>query len=667
MNSRTAANPPMPPTRMPVADAGSGFGTFFHHHGWLSPGVRLFRRLGFPAKASWIALMFLVPLLTMLGFIWKDASDQIDTAFSERAGVAYVQPVLELVALAQGRRLAAMDKAGELDAWQAKLASAFAKVEAQYQASGVAFGTKDNHAALAKAHQQLAQTPVAAYPDETFKLHSDYIVAALGVIGAVANGSQLALDPALETYYLMNYAVLLGPQQIEQVSRLHAMGRLMLQTPERSASRQTLMTQGTGVLDFIDAPVESSYKLSIADKPEVARAFDMKGTDAAYEAFKAGIAQQVLGKDIAGDLAAFHALGQNVVDHETQLNLQILARLDTQLQARVGELRQSLYAKVALSGFFVALAFYMMLSFYKVMMGGLKEVSHHLQEITQGNLTTAPRPWGKDEAAQLMLTLGEMQASLRRIVGMVLEGARGVQTASQEIASASQDLAQRTEQNAANLQQTASSMEEIAGTVTHTAQTVTGASAIVQDNATAATRGGEVIGQVVRTMTGIQASSHKIGEIIAVIDGIAFQTNILALNAAVEAARAGEQGRGFAVVATEVRALAGRSAAAAREIKSLISASIEQVDAGSRVASSAGATMGEIVGNAGRIAALMDEIATATREQSGGVGLVGSAVNELDRSTQQNAALVEQTSAAALSLAEQAQRLAEEVGFFRIA
>ncbi len=667
MNSRTAANPPMPPTRMPAADAGSGLGTFFHHHGWLSPGVRLFRRLGFPAKASWIAVMFLVPLLTMLGFIWKDANEQIDTAFSERAGVAYVQPVLELVALAQGRRLAAMDKTGELDAWQAKLASAFAKVEAQYQASGVTFGTKDSHAALAKAQQQLAQTPVAAYPDETFKLHSDYIVAALGLIGTVANGSQLALDLALETYYLMNYAVLLGPQQIEHVSRLHAMGRVMLQTQERSASRQALMTQGVAVLDFIDAPVESSYRLSIADKPEVARAFDMQGTDAAYAAFKAGIAQQVLGKDMAGDLAAFHALGQKVVDQETQLNLQILARLDTQLQARVGELRQSLYAKVALSGFFVALAFYMMLSFYKVMMGGLKEVSHHLQEITQGNLTTAPRPWGKDEAAQLMLTLGAMQTSLRRIVGVVLEGARGVQTASQEIASASQDLAHRTEQNAANLQQTASSMEEIAGTVTHTAQTVSGASAIVQNNAAAATRGGEVIGQVVRTMTGIQASSHKIGEIIAVIDGIAFQTNILALNAAVEAARAGEQGRGFAVVATEVRALAGRSAAAAREIKSLISASIEQVDAGSRVASSAGATMGEIVGNAGRIAALMDEIATATREQSGGVGLVGSAVNELDRSTQQNAALVEQTSAAALSLAEQAQRLAEEVGFFRIA
>jgi methyl-accepting chemotaxis protein len=266
----------------------------------------------------------------------------------------------------------------------------------------------------------------------------------------------------------------------------------------------------------------------------------------------------------------------------------------------------------------------------------------------------------------LMLTLGEMQASLLRIIGSVLAGAQQVQTASEEIAAAAHDLSGRTEQTAASLQQTASSMEEIASTVKQTADTVVGATAIVQSNADAATRGGEVIAQVVGTMQGIQTASNKIGEIIGVIDSIAFQTNILALNAAVEAARAGEQGRGFAVVATEVRALAGRSAAAAREIKTLITASIEQVEAGSRVASDAGATMGEIVRNAGRITALMEEIATATREQSSGVSLVSGAVADLDRSTQQNAALVEQTSASSSDLSAQAQRLASDAGFFRI-
>jgi methyl-accepting chemotaxis protein len=301
-----------------------------------------------------------------------------------------------------------------------------------------------------------------------------------------------------------------------------------------------------------------------------------------------------------------------------------------------------------------------------VMMGGLREVSGHLEEITRGNLTTSPVPWGSDEAAQLMVTMGNMQNSLRRIVGIVLQGSNQVQVASEEIASASNDLSARTEQTAASLEETAASMEQIASTVKQTADTVNGAMAIVRENATVATRGGEVMGQVVSTMEGIQASSKKIGEIIGVIDGIAFQTNILALNAAVEAARAGEQGRGFAVVATEVRALAGRSAAAAKEIKSLIGASIEQVEQGNRIAADAGATIREIVTNADKINGLMTQISTATREQSAGVAQVGTAVHELDRSTQQNASLVEETSAASGTLSEQASRLAREVSFFKL-
>jgi methyl-accepting chemotaxis protein len=241
-----------------------------------------------------------------------------------------------------------------------------------------------------------------------------------------------------------------------------------------------------------------------------------------------------------------------------------------------------------------------------------------------------------------------------------------VQNSSEEISAATHDLSRRTEQASANLEETSASTEQISSTVKHTADTVDGAMAIVRDNAEAATRGGQVIDQVVQTMDGIRTSSTKIGEIIGVIDGIAFQTNILALNAAVEAARAGDQGRGFAVVATEVRALAGRSSAAAREIKTLITTSISQVEDGSRVVADAGKTMRDVVSNAGRIAGLMGEIATATREQSAGVGQVGAAVHDLDQSTQQNAALVEQTAAATSALTDQARRLAAEVSFFRL-
>ena len=312
------------------------------------------------------------------------------------------------------------------------------------------------------------------------------------------------------------------------------------------------------------------------------------------------------------------------------------------------------------------IASYLFLSFYRVMDGGLKETRRHLRAMTDGDLTTSPFPWGNDEAAQLMFELRAMQESLRKIVTSVRGSSESMVHASSEIASASMDLSAPTEQTAANLEQSAASMEEISSTVKHTADNVRQAAALAADNSKAAVRGGAVIAEVVSTMDDINSSSKKIGDIIGVIDGIAFQTNILALNAAVEAARAGEQGRGFAVVATEVRSLAQRSAQAAKEMKTLISASVEKVDSGSKVVKDAGGTMQELVVNARRMNDLLAEISTAASEQSSGVSQVGAAVNELDRMTQQNAALVEETAAAASALKDQAIGLANEVDRFRL-
>ena len=346
---------------------------------------------------------------------------------------------------------------------------------------------------------------------------------------------------------------------------------------------------------------------------------DIERINELRRAFFNAVEQQVLGERVSGEAQQLRVIGTAAVTAYAEMNMKLLQRLDDRLKERVVRLQTVLAVKLGIAALFIGLAGYLMLAFYRVMLGGLREVSGHLEEIAKGNLTTAPTPLGGDEAAQLMVTLGKMQHSLRRVVSSVIQGANQVQTSSQEIASASNDLSARTEQTAANLEQTTASMEQIASTVKSTADTVDGAMVIVRDNTTAATRGGEVIGQVVKTMEGIQNSSRKIGEIIGVIDGIAFQTNILALNAAVEAARAGEQGRGFAVVAAEVRALAGRSATAAKVIKTLISASLEQVQNGSRIASEAGLTIGEILGNADRINALMGQIATAMREQTTGV------------------------------------------------
>ena len=286
--------------------------------------------------------------------------------------------------------------------------------------------------------------------------------------------------------------------------------------------------------------------------------------------------------------------------------------------------------------------------------------------VASGDLTTHTVAVRKDELGELLTALNSMNDHLAAVVTQVRSGSESIATGTSEIASGNADLSNRTEQQAASLQQTAASMEQIRATVRNNADTATEASSMADSASAAASKGGEAVGQVVRTMEEITASSKRIADITGVIDGIAFQTNILALNAAVEAARAGEQGRGFAVVASEVRSLAQRSAAAAREIKTLITESVERVEAGSRQVQGACGAMDDIVDRVRRVTSLIGEISLATREQSGGIDQVGDAVTHLDQVTQQNAALVEESAAAAESLRHQADRLVQSVSVFRV-
>jgi len=297
--------------------------------------------------------------------------------------------------------------------------------------------------------------------------------------------------------------------------------------------------------------------------------------------------------------------------------------------------------------------------------GPVQAAQKAADRIASGDLTGNCRVVGSDEAAQLVSSLGKMQDSLTRIVREIRSSTEQIQVASTEVASGNQDLSSRTEQTAGSLQQAASSMDELTSTLRHSADAANQAHGLANSASEIATRGGRVVSQVVSTMDEINASSKKISDIIGVIDGIAFQTNILALNAAVEAARAGEQGRGFAVVAGEVRSLAQRSAEAAKEIKTLIGASVGKVESGARLVQDAGSTMEEIVSAVRRVSEVLGEITTATSEQAGGIQLVNEAVNNVDQMTQQNAALVEQSAAAAESMRDQAGKLARTVEQFR--
>ena len=353
---------------------------------------------------------------------------------------------------------------------------------------------------------------------------------------------------------------------------------------------------------------------------------------------------------------------------------QLFSRLATSAREQMQEARQGVDSLAAtMSGLIgvalvLALAVLIPLTYLSVrsITRSLAQARDLAERIAGGDLSRDTQALNHDEVGQLVTAMGRMQQSLRGLVRQVQDAAGNISTASAEIATGNHDLSQRTEQTAANLEEAASSMEMLTSTVQQSAQASRQASDFASSAAEVAARGGAVVSQVVSTMDQITTSSRKIADITGVIDSIAFQTNILALNAAVEAARAGEQGRGFAVVASEVRSLAQRSAGAAKEIKELIGSSVERVEDGSRFVSQAGQTMTEIVGSVRRVSGIIHEITASAAEQSDNIGHISQSVTQLDQMTQQNAALVEQSTAASESLREQALQLTRAVSQFKL-
>ncbi len=493
------------------------------------------------------------------------------------------------------------------------------------------------------------------------------LLIACGILGITSLAST---NSALKTLY-ENRLIPMG--QLADVARLIDRNRMAVAesmngdpavvTPKMAEVEKSIAQVAKSWDAYTAGPLTAEERV-LADKVATARKkFVTEGMLPTIDALKNNNAQQAM-ELMAGPMAQDYA--------PMQENMEALIKLQLDVGHAEFARSQSLYATVRNASLIaiivgVALAMFVGLRLTRAISAPLNASVRIARNVAGGDLTQNIYVESGDETGQLLQALKDMNDGLVATVSKVRSCTETIGVASGEIAQGNADLSARTESQASSLEETASSMEELTTTVKQNADNAAQANQLVVSASEYAVKGGEVVGQVVQTMGSIKESSRKIVDIIGVIDGIAFQTNILALNAAVEAARAGEQGRGFAVVAAEVRNLAQRSAGAAKEIKSLIGDSVEKVDAGSRLVDQAGQTMEQIVSSVKHVADIMGEITSASREQSAGIGEINQAITQMDEMTQQNAALVEQAAAAAESMQEQAAILAQAVAAFKLA
>jgi len=552
-----------------------------------------------------------------------------------------------------------------------KLNAAIGVVDAEFKAAAVSSGLQSRWSELKQRWTSLEQgvaSKTLTTPDST-KQHTQMITAQLQLGEELLDEYGLSLEPEADTYALIRATMADMPWLAENLGIMRAMGSSFLTQaaapPEGKATLQALQKRAVeleaSMFRQLAIVTRTNAKLkSVLEAPAQANRATVDKTLALAER------DIINATELTLPAVTYFDEFTRTIDGLFEFNALAMKALRDTIEERV----QAAYrAELIVAGLILgglAAAFWLSTIFMRSITSPVNYAVKVANSIAAGDLRVRVDVRGNNELGQLMQALAAMRDHLAQLVQEVMRGSESVATASAQIAQGNNDLSSRTEEQASALEQTSASMEELGSTVQQNAANAQQANQLAQHASQVATRGGAVVGQVVHTMKDINESSRRIADIIGVIDGIAFQTNILALNAAVEAARAGEQGRGFAVVASEVRSLAGRSAEAAREIKALISTSVERVEQGTVLVDQAGNTMDEVVSSIRRVTEIVGEISASGAEQATGVAQVVEAVAQMDQTTQQNAALVEEMAAAADSLRGQAQSLVQTVSTFKV-
>ncbi len=615
--------------------------------------------------------MFLLPTVLLMRTTLAD----VQTALQERRGLAPARELLKLLQLTQQHRGLSASMLGGTESAAAPRQAKQAEVEAslgraKQALAGLGDSTLGQRLDSIQGDWNTLASGVAGKTlrgADSNRLHVALIERVLGLIDDVANSSGLARDTDIRTHYLQKAVLGQLPQLTESLGQMRARGALVLArgevAPEERARIESLSDRVRKYYGDARKALELAAGGSLPPAVEKARDAALA---AAQEGFKLADDNIVKADVLSMPSTDWVARMTRIIDTQFELVGASFDVLEQSLDNQIAQMRQGMLVLGLVLAALAAAALCIMAMVTRATTRSIGEAVRIAEAVADGDLTAQVEPQGRDEVARLLHALAAMTRKLGTVVGTVRLNAENVASASVQIAQGNSDLSQRTESQASSLEETAASMEELGSTVRQNADNARQADQLARSAAGVAAQGGTVVQQVVETMRGIHTSSARIGDIIGVIDGIAFQTNILALNAAVEAARAGEQGRGFAVVAGEVRSLAQRSASAAKEIKELITASVAQVQSGTALVDQAGTTMTEIVDSIRKVSDIVGEITSATVEQSEGVAQVGEAVSQMDNATQQNAALVEESAAAASSLKSQAQQLVDTVAMFRL-